>query len=104
MPVDETLPTLTDAAAQMPAGDLGAAFGKMILSIALLIILMLASYWFIKKLIQQRLQKGGDGSAIQILERRVLSPKTMLYLVEIDQKKILIAESQLEIKRLDSFP
>ncbi len=96
-------PVSIAANAQMPAGDLGAAFAKMILSLLAIILLLLVSYWFIRKLIQGRLQKSASDSAIQILEKRVISPKTMLYLVKVDEKKVLLAESHLEIKRLESF-
>lgn len=94
------LEALHQATSQIPTGDLGAAFAKMLLSLVVIVLLLLVSYWFLKRLIQNRLQKGVGDASIHILEKRMLSPKTMLYLVEIDQKKILLAESQLEIKRL----
>ncbi len=97
---------ISQLAPQMPPGDLGAAFAKMFLSLIVLIGLLGLSYWFLRKLIQNRLQKGMENAAIQILEKRMISPKTMLYLIEVNQKKILIAESHLEIKRLseESLP
>ena len=81
----------------------GAALIKMFLTMIAIIVLFCISYWFLKKLVNNRLQKGSETHAIQILEKRILSPKTMLYLVEVDNKKILLAESQLEIKKLESF-
>lgn len=98
MPMD-----LTEPVTQIPAGDLGAAFTKMFLTLAALVILLLVSYWFLRRLMQNRSQRGNVDASIQILEKRMISPKTMLYLIEVDQKKILIAESHLEIKRLESF-
>ena len=83
--------------------DLGAAFMKMFLTLTALVVLLLVSYWFLRRLIQNRSQRGNVDAAIQILEKRMLSPKTMLYLIEVDHKKVLIAESHLEIKRLESF-
>ncbi len=47
--------------------------------------------------------KRVGSQSIQILEKRMISPKTMLYLIEAEGKQILIAESQLEVKRLESF-
>lgn len=96
-------PLVHETVTQIPSGDLGAAFAKMFLSLLALLILLFVSYWFLKRLVQNRLQKGTSDSAIQILEKRMISPKTMLYLVEVDNKKILLAESHLEIKRLESF-
>ena len=95
---------VVEAATQStPVGELGAAFAKMILTLVVLVLLLLLSYWFIRKLFQNRLQKGSSDAAIQVLEKRMISGKTMLYLIEVDQKKILIAESQLDVKRLEGF-
>jgi flagellar biogenesis protein FliO len=94
----------TEMAPQVPGGDLGAAFAKMFLTLIVIIALLLVSYWFLRKLIRHRLEKGVGNTAIHVLEKRMISPKTMLYLIEVDKKKILIAESHLEIKRLENFP
>jgi hypothetical protein len=38
--------------------------------------------------------------SLQILEKRLLSPKTTMYLMEIDGKKVVFAESMLDVKVL----
>lgn len=91
------------AAPSAASADLGATFVKMMLTFGALILLLFGTYWFIRRLIQMRLQKGVGTASIQILEKRMISAKTMLYLVEVDKKKVLLAESHLEIKRLESF-
>lgn len=98
-----TLDAMTTSASQMQPGDLGAAFAKMLISLVVLVALLFLSYWFLRRIIHNRLQKGGSQSSIHILEKRMISPKTMLYFIEVENKKILIAESHLEIKRLESF-
>lgn len=85
-------------------GDYGMALIKMFLTLIAILGLFFLSYWFLRKLVRSRLEKGAAHQTIQILEKRMISAKTMLYLVEVDQKKILLAESQLEIKKLESFP
>ena len=90
------------AAAEVPVTDFGATIGKILFTFAALIALLFATFWFLRRLIQNRLQKGGGDAAIQVLEKRMISPKTMLYLVEIEGKKIVFAESHLEIRRLDA--
>jgi len=92
-----------ETVSQMPPGDFGAAFVKMFLTLIALIALLLVTYWFMRKIIQHRLQKGSRDATIQILEKRMISPKTMIYLLEIENKKIVIAESHLEIKKLEAF-
>jgi flagellar biogenesis protein FliO len=101
--LDHAVATVGESAAQISNTDLGAAFTKMIFSLTLVVILLLASYWFIRRLIQNRLEKGVGDADIQIIEKKMISPKTILYLIEVDKKRVLIAESQLEIKRLESF-
>jgi flagellar protein FliO/FliZ len=94
------LQTGVDAVQQMPTGDYGTSIAKMFISLIVIVVVLYATLWFLRRLIQNRLEKGSSSSAIQILEKRMLSPKTMLYLVEIDNKKVLLAESQLEIKKI----
>lgn len=88
---------------QTPPNDLGVTFAKMMFTFLLLIILLIGTYWVIKRLIRLKLQSGGVAPSIHVIEKKMISPKTMLYLVEVEDKKILLAESQLEIKRLESF-
>lgn len=95
--------SLQQMAPPVPPGDYGIAFVKMLLTLIALAVLLFATFWFLRRLIQQRLQKGVGTRSIQVLEKRMISPKTMLYLVEVEKKKILLAESHLEIKRLESF-
>lgn len=88
---------------QIPTTDLGAAFVKMFLTLIALIALLAISYWFLRRLVQNRLQRGVGQQQIQVIEKKMISAKTMLYLVEVEGKKILFAESHLEIKRLEGF-
>ena len=75
----------------------------MFISLIVLVILLFVSYWFLRRLVQNRLQRGVGNAAIQILEKKMISPKTMLYLVKVEGKKVLVAESHLEIKPLAEF-
>ena len=95
--------SLAEGAAPMPMTDMGTTLVKMLVTLLALILLMYASYWFLKRLIQNRVQKGVGGQSIEIIEKKMLSPKTMLYVVRVENKKILFAESHLEIKTLESF-
>jgi len=102
----DSLPLDTDLLNQIPPtppNDLGMTFIKMIATFAFLICLLYGTYWFIRRLIQQRLQKGVGEQSIHILEKKMISTKTMLYLIEVEGKKTLLAESHLEIKHLESY-
>jgi len=76
------------------------AFFKMFATLIALLLGIFGAVWALKKLSQGRLSASNNSRSIKVLERRALSHKTVLYLIEADGKKALIAESQLEIKRL----
>jgi flagellar protein FliO/FliZ len=81
----------------------GSTFIKMILSLVFLIVLMWATVWLLRRLMNQKLLRGSSQSMLHVIEKKMLSPKTMLYVVEVEGDKIVIAESQLEIKTLHSL-
>lgn len=106
-PLPDELASLEAAFQDLPSsppGDFGAAFVKMILTLIVIVVLLYLTYWLLKRFIRHRLEKGVGSQAIHVVEKRMISPKTVLYLVEFEGKRILFAESHLEIKRLDSHP
>ena len=76
------------------------AFLKMFLALIALIVAIFFTVWLLKKLSQGRWAGGNNSRAIKIIEKRPLSPKTMLYIIDVDGQQSVIAESQLEIKHL----
>lgn len=66
------------------------------LSVAFILLIFL-SFWFLKRL---RTKAWRTGETIKILERRPLSQKTVLYLIEVDKERILVGESQAELRVL----
>ena len=96
-PTPDTEPTFTT---DLPGIELGASLGKIFISLVILTCLMVATLWLIRRIIQGRTRVANATQMIQILEKRTLSPKTMLYVVSIDGEKHLVAESQVEIRSL----
>ena len=76
------------------------AFLKMFLALIALIVGIFFTVWLLKKLSQGRWAGGNSNRAIKIIEKRPLSPKTMLYIIDVDGQQSVIAESQLEVKHL----
>jgi flagellar biogenesis protein FliO len=76
------------------------AFIKMILTLAGLIFLVFFTLWALRKLSNGKIGGFSTQKKIKILEKRPLSPKTAIYLLELDGRQIFVAESQLEIKTL----
>ncbi len=74
------------------------AFVKMIGTLLGLIALIVISVWMLRRISHSRLKQMNYGRSIKVLERRPLSAKTILYLVEISGKKVVIAESHLEVR------
>lgn len=78
------------------------ALGKMLLTLFGLIVLILLTVWIMRRLSAGRLGRTNADHAIKILEKRALSPKSMLYLLDVEGKHVLISESQLEVRALSS--
>ncbi len=78
------------------------AFVRMLVTLLGLVFLVFVTFWILRRLGKGKF-KLGSGQRANIIERRALSPKTMLYVVEIGNKKILISESQLEVRALTTI-
>ncbi len=77
-----------------------ATFIKMLITLGGLLALVFFTIWILKKISNGRFGSLGTHKKIIVLEKKPLSPKTLLYLIELDGKKILISESQLEVRTL----
>lgn len=75
-------------------------FFNMLLTLGLIILIILVVGWLLKRLLNTRIQQMNTSSLIKILERRSLSPKSTLYLLNIQGKEIAIAETQQGITLL----
>ena len=73
-------------------------FVKMMLTLLALLVLIVISVWMLRRISHGRMKQMNYGRAIKVIERRPLSAKTVLYLVEISGKKVVIAESQLDVR------
>ncbi|NGX62780.1 MAG: hypothetical protein KR126chlam6_00180 [Candidatus Anoxychlamydiales bacterium] len=76
------------------------AFFKMLLILIALIALIFLTFWIFRKLMRMRVNQTNLTKNIKILEKRALSPKTLLYIVEVDGRRVLISESNLEVRKL----
>jgi len=78
-------------------------FIKTIVVLVGLLALVILTVWMFKKISHGRLRTFSSSKTIKILEKRPLSPKSMLYLIEVNEKQVLMAESQLEVKQIMTF-
>lgn len=77
-----------------------AAFTKMMVTLLGLIILIVIAVWMLRRISHGRMKQLNYGRAIKIIERRPLSAKSVLYLVEINGKQVVVAESQIEVRAI----
>ena len=75
-------------------------FGKMSVILGLILISFFVLAWFLKRIMGKRSLWMNESSQIKIIERRPLSPKSALYLIEVEGKKVLIGESPCGIQQL----
>lgn len=84
----------------MPFPD-GASFTRMWITIAAALVLLFVTLWLLRRFKTGHFKGfNGGSSTLNIVERRTLSPKTMLYIIEINNRRILISESQVEVRTL----
>ncbi|MCP5504447.1 MAG: flagellar biosynthetic protein FliO [Chlamydiales bacterium] len=76
------------------------AFIKTIVVLVGLLVLVILTVWMFRKISHGRLRGMNVLKSVKILEKRALSPKSMLYLIEVGGKQVLIAESQLEVRNV----
>lgn len=73
-------------------------FIKMMLSLLALVALSVITIWMFRRISRARVEAINNLKSIKIIEKRVLSPKSMLYLVEFENQKFLISESHLDVR------
>lgn len=88
---------------ELPATDYQSALIKMFVVLILLIGMIGLTIWLIKRFMRTRSEVQNRSNQIQIIEKRVLSPKSMLYLIEVENQKILISESHLEVRPIEKI-
>jgi flagellar biogenesis protein FliO len=69
-------------------------FINMLLTLGLLVGLLIGASWFMKRMMNTRLQMANDSSLIKIIEQRALSQRTTLHLIDLQGSQYLIAETQ----------
>lgn len=78
-------------------------FFNMLATLGLVIAIILIAAWLLRRLLNTRLEQINTTSTVKIVERRALSPKSAVYLLEIYDKIIVVAETQSGITQLGEF-
>ena len=86
-----------------PTQNYQKAFYRMFCFLMGIVALIILTYWLMKRFMNAKIQQANESKSIKILERRVISPKSVLYLIEAEGKKVLISESQQEVRPIHSL-
>lgn len=96
---DELLPK-----AALEERDLLSEFINMMTTLGLFVVALLFAVWLLKKVGQARLESAAAASNIKLVDKRTLTPRTTLYLIELYGQGILLAESNNGATLLSKFP
>ena len=69
-------------------------FFRMMFILGLILGVVLLIAWILKSYLNKRIKHVNTQNRIKVLERRNLSQKSMLFLVEVEGKKMVVSDSQ----------
>lgn len=73
-------------------------------TLGLVILLILGMAWILKRVLRSREEQMNSQSNIKVLERRTLSPRSAVYLLEIEGKGFVVGESPAGLQSLGNLP
>lgn len=88
---------------EMPSSQFQKSFFRMLSLITAFILVIIFCFWIFRRIVHNKTKMANQSKSIKILEKRVLSPKSMLFLVEVEKEKVLIAESQVKVETLHTL-
>ena len=80
-----------------------AEFANMMFMLGLIVAGLFLLTWLLKRFTNTRMQQLNTTSHIKIIERRSLSPKSTIFLLEINGQGIVIAESTAGVHKVGEF-
>lgn len=79
-------------------------FINMLATLGLIVATIFFISWFLKRMVNARIQQVNVSNAIKIIEQRPLSAKSTLYLVEVYDKQLILGETHTGVTVLGEFP
>lgn len=78
-------------------------FLNMLSTLGVFLLALLALAWLLRRVRQTRVDQINLSSAIKIIERRILAPKGVLYLVDVEGQRMVLSESPAGIHYITSL-
>ncbi|MCB1114475.1 MAG: flagellar biosynthetic protein FliO [Chlamydiia bacterium] len=75
-------------------------FIKMLGVLGIMVAVLLGLSWYMRRLTGQRFEKVNDESLIKVIDRRSISQKTIIYLLEVEGKSLVVGETPQGLVRL----
>lgn len=75
-------------------------FLKMIGVLGTMVVVLLGISAYVKRLTSSNYQKENVDSIIKVIDRRSLSPRSIVYLIEVEGKSIVVGETPQGLVRL----
>lgn len=100
-------PLEDDRAEEVPEDHFFGQFMKMLATLGVLIAIMLTASWSLKRMLNTSVKQLNESSLIKIVEKRSLSNKSSIYLIEVQGKNYMLGESMHTmtlLATLDDFP
>ena len=72
----------------------------MLFTLGIMLAFLMLGAWLLKRVFNNRMMQVNKSSAIKVLERRNLAPKSAIYLVEICGQGLVIGETPAGLTRL----
>ncbi len=81
-------------------GKYGALWNKTLMLLIMVLLVLFVGTWYLKRFSTFRIKDTGKDARILLLEKRVISPKAVVYLLSIDGKKIALSETSSGVQLL----
>lgn len=78
-------------------------FFKMLLMLGLIVLFLVLISWFVKRMLNSKMTQINSKSLIQVVERRLISQKTTIFILNVMGKHVVIAESHQGVTSLGGF-
>lgn len=78
-------------------------WNKTLLLLIVILLVLFVGTWYMKKIGGLKVKDGVKDARIQLLEKRVISPKAVVYLLSIDGQKIALSETSSGITVLQGL-
>lgn len=76
---------------------------KMLVVVSGLLAVLLAGSWLLKRMLEYKIFTSSSSQRIKLVERKQVSPKTVLYLIQVEDQQILAAETPQGVQTLGNW-